>query len=349
MRTPPKVLAGIGLIQLDPLTRVSTAARLTSLTRLSRKHTAGDVDPALWPHGAPASFEAFTKVACLFPLSDWPLLRLRREAAQQRHGHKLDPTVTGRIRDLVAAHPGGVGTGVIEAEFGPERTAGWHWSQVKKATELMVRMGDLVVTARDGVVRLFDLPERALPEPIRRAEQLPADELRAALACRAAASMAVMTVTDFAHHYHLSRDDAALGIELAELVAVRVEGWRETAYALPETLEQTHDAGTGPAGHARLVGPFDPLLRDRRRALRIFGFDYRFEAYVPRAERIYGHYVMGVLSGAELVGRADLQRVDGTLQMNQIWTEAGVPKRSTDARARGAHRTLAAQLGVDPI
>ena len=160
-----EVLAGIGLIQLDPLTRVSTAARLTSLTRLSRKHTAGDVDPALWPHGAPASFEAFTKVACLFPLSDWPLLRLRREAAQQRHGHKLDPTVTGRIRDLVAAHPGGVGTGVIEAEFGPERTAGWHWSQVKKATELMVRMGDLVVTARDGVVRLFDLPERALPEP----------------------------------------------------------------------------------------------------------------------------------------------------------------------------------------
>lgn len=342
-----EVLAGIGLIQLDSLTRVSTAARLTSLTRLPRTHRADDVDPALWPRGQPASFEAFTKVACLFPLSDWPLLQLRREAA--RHRHTLDPKVTGRILDLVAAHPGGVGTGVIEAEFGPERTAGWHWSQVKKATELMVRMGDLVVTARDGVVRLFDLPQRALPAEVRAAEQLPADELRAALARRAAASLAVMTVADFAHHYHLSRADAALGIELAELVPVRVEGWRETAYALPETLEQTHDAGTGPAGHARLVGPFDPLLRDRRRALRIFGFDYRFEAYVPRAERIYGHYVMGVLSGAELVGRADLQRVDGTLQMNQIWTEAGVPKRSTDARARGAHRTLAAQLGVDPI
>ncbi|MGO1192690.1 MAG: DNA glycosylase AlkZ-like family protein, partial [Nesterenkonia sp.] len=210
-----EVLAGIGLIQLDSLTRVSTAARLTSLTRLPRTHRADDVDPALWPRGQPASFEAFTKVACLFPLSDWPLLQLRREAA--RHRHTLDPKVTGRILDLVAAHPGGVGTGVIEAEFGPERTAGWHWSQVKKATELMVRMGDLVVTARDGVVRLFDLPQRALPAEVRAAEQLPADELRAALARRAAASLAVMTVADFAHHYHLSRADAALGIELAEL------------------------------------------------------------------------------------------------------------------------------------
>ena len=340
------VLAGIGLIQLDPLTRVSTAARLTSLTRLPRTHRADDVDSALWRQDQPASFEAFTKVACLFPLSDWPLLQLRREAARQRYAHKLDPHVTRRILDLVAAHPGGVGTGVIEAEFGPERTAGWHWSQVKKATELMVRMGDLVVTARDGVARLFDLPERALPAAVREAQSLPADELRAALASRAAASLAVMTVTDFAHHYHLSRADAALGIELAELVPVRVADWQEAAYALPETLDKDHDVGMGPAAHARLIGPFDPLLRDRRRALRLFSFDYRFEAYVPRAKRIYGHYVMGILSGAELVGRADLQRTDGVLQINQVWAEAGHTRRSVTARTRAASKTLAHQLGT---
>lgn len=346
-RDAADVLAGIGLIQLDPLTRVSTAQRLTSLTRLPRTYRADDVDRSLWPQGEPASFEAFTKVACVFPLSDWPLLQLRREAIRARHGDKLDASVTGRIRDLVEAHPGGVATGAIEAEFGPERTTGWHWSQVKKAAELMVRMGDLVVTARDGVVRLFDLPERALPTSVREAAHLPPNELRAGLARRAAANLAVMTVADFAHHYHLSRHDAAFGIELAGLVPVRVQGWRDTAYALPQTLEEDHQSSTGPAGHARLIGPFDPLLRDRRRALRIFDFDYTFEAYVPRAKRLYGHYVMGLLSGTELVGRADVQRTAGTLKVHQVWPETGAPRRSVDARARAASRTLASQLGAD--
>lgn len=360
-----EVLRGLGLIQLDPLTRVSTAQRLTCLTRMPRRAPADDVDPALWPlsDSGPVSFEAFTKVACVFPLEDWPLLELRREAARQRHRHTVEPQVRERILDLVREHPGGVSTGTVEAEFGPERTTGWHWSPVKKAVELMVRMGDLVITARDGVVRLFDLPERALPSVVREAEHLPPDELRAALARRAAEQLAVMTVVDFAHHYHLSRGDAAHGIELAGLQPVDVEGWRDTAYALPDLLEgtlpgdrATGDAaspswsadrsGLGPVKEARLIGPFDPLLRDRGRARRIFGFDYRFEAYVPKAQRVYGHYVMGVLSGAGLIGRVDLWRRDGELVVNRIFPEPGVPRRSVDARARAAAHTLARQLGV---
>lgn len=347
-RNAAEVLEGIGMIQLDPLTRVSTAARLTSLTRLPRSHRAEEVDPALWPAEEPVSFEAFTKVACLFPVRDWPLLQLRRDAVRTRHGHKVGPSIAGRIRELVAAHPGGVATGTIEAEFGSERTAGWSWSEVKKVTELMVRMGDLVITAREGVVRLFDLPERALPAEVREAQQLPTEELRAGLARRAVANLAVMTVGDFAHHYHLSRAEAATGIELAELQPVRVPGWRDLGYVLPETLDSDDAFGPEPASHARFIGPFDPLLRDRGRAARIFGFDYRFEAYVPAAQRIYGHYVMGILSGTEIIGRAALQRTDGRLVAHQVWPEPSVPRRRVEARARAAQRTLAAQLGVQP-
>ncbi|WP_147104221.1 DNA glycosylase AlkZ-like family protein [Nesterenkonia populi] len=342
------VLRGMGLIQLDPLTRVSTAQRLTCLTRLPRQARAEDVDASLWPADHPVSFEAFTKVACVFPLEDWPLLRLRREAVRERHGHKVEPHVRERILELVSAHPGGAATGTIEAEFGPERTTGWHWSQVKKATELMVRMGDLVVTARRGVVRLFDLPERALPAAVHEAEHLPPDELRAGLARRAAGALGVMSVADFAHHYHLSKGDAAHGVELADLVPMEVEGWRETVYVLPSALEHEIDeAGLGPVREARLIGPFDPLLRDRRRAQRIFGFDYTFEAYVPKAKRVYGHYVMGVLSGNQLIGRADLWRSRGELVVNQMWPEPGFPRRSAEARTTAAAKTLARQLGTD--
>ena len=352
------VLRGLGLIQLDPLTRVSTAQRLTSLTRLPRSARAEDVDAAIWPAGPdspaePVSFEAFTKVACVVPLEDWPLLQLRRRTVWETTGSKLDPGIAEQIREVVAQGSRGVQVGTIEAALGSARTTGWNWSEIKQAAELMVRTGDLVITARDGVVRLFDLPERALPSSLREAEHLPADELRAGLARRASRALTVMTVGDFAHHYHLSRADAACGIELAGLVPVQVQGWRETAYCLPELLDsaadglaETDSRGLGPVQQARLIGPFDPLLRDRRRALRIFGFDYTFEAYVPKAKRVYGHYVMGVLSGERLIGRVDLWRKDGELVINRIFPESGVPRRSVEARTKAAAATLARQLGV---
>ena len=351
------VLRGLGLIQLDPLTRVSTAQRLTSLTRLPRSARAEEVDAALWPAGPdspaePVSFEAFTKVACVFPLEDWPLLQLRRETVREAAASTLDRSVAEQIREVVAQSPRGVQVGTLEAALGSARTTGWNWSEIKQSAELMVRTGELVITARDGVVRLFDLPERALPAALREAEHLPADELRARLARRAAGALTVMTVGDFAHHYHLSRSDAAHGIELAGLVPLQVQGWKETAYSLPERLDSADESaeadsrGLGPVQEARLIGPFDPLLRDRRRAQRIFGFHYTFEAYVPKAERIYGHYVMGVLSADRLIGRVDLWRKGGELVINRIFPETGVPRRSVEARARAAAGTLSRQLGV---
>ncbi|WP_300344391.1 crosslink repair DNA glycosylase YcaQ family protein [Nesterenkonia sp.] len=351
--TAADVLRSAGLIQLDPLMRVSTAQRLTCLTRLPRQHRADDVDASLWPQKSPVSFEAFTKVACLFPMQDWPLLELRRqyfrERARQRYAGTLTPALRSQIREVVGAQPRGVQIGTIEKALGSARTTGWNWSEVKQAAEYMVRTGELVITARDGVVRLFDLPERALPAAVREAEHDPPDALRARLAQRAAAHLGVMTAADFAHHYHLSRPDAEQGIALAQLAQLTVPGWKETAYCLPELLDapMPEDHGLGEARTARLIGPFDPLLRDRGRARRIFGFDYTFEAYVPRSKRIYGHYVMALLSGHRLIGRVDLQRAGGLLQVNTVFPEPGVPTRSVTARVKTAGRTLARQLGVE--
>lgn len=386
------VLRDIGLIQLDPLMRVSTAQRLTCLTRLPRTHRAEDVDPSLWPPDRVASFESFTKVACVFPLEDWPLLRLRRERHARGHRTEMPTAMVEQIREVVAEAGHGVQIGTIESQVGSgERTTGWNWTQVKQTAELMVRTGDLVITARDGTTRLFDLPERALPASVRHAEDLSDDRLRAALARRAAANVAVMTRADFAHHYHLSAEDAAVGIEQAGLVPLEVEGWsngraQDAAFCLPELLDgvlpdpAAQGVVAGPSAHAavdisadpadpepgapgrsgarerwgdpreaRLIGPFDPLLRDRRRASRVFGFDYLFEAYVPRAKRVYGHYVMGVLSGGRMIGRVDIQRVGDQLRVNGIFPEDGVPRRVLAPRVRGAGRTLARQLGAELV
>ena len=74
----------------------------------------------------------------------------------------------------------------------------------------------------------------------------------------------------------------------------------------------------------RVVSPFDPLLRDRKRTEWLFGFRYRIEIYVPEEKREYGYYVFPLLEGEQLVGRIDMRRREGRLYVRALWPERGV-------------------------
>jgi uncharacterized protein YcaQ len=75
----------------------------------------------------------------------------------------------------------------------------------------------------------------------------------------------------------------------------------------------------------RIINPFDPIARDRDRLLRLFGFDYRIEIFVPPAKRKWGYYVYPLLEGDRFVGRIELKsdRRKGTLAVKRLWAEPG--------------------------
>ena len=79
-------------------------------------------------------------------------------------------------------------------------------------------------------------------------------------------------------------------------------------------------------GLVRILSPFDPALRDRARAERLFGFFYRIEVFVPAPKRKWGYYVFPVLEGDRLIGRIDMkaEREADRLQVTAFWPEAGV-------------------------
>jgi hypothetical protein len=99
-----------------------------------------------------------------------------------------------------------------------------------------------------------------------------------------------------------------------------------------------------------LLGPFDPLIHDRERALALFGFAYRFELYVSAARREYGPYTLAVLHGDRLTGRVDaaLDRRRHVLEVRGTWEEAGAP-RSAQAATRRAVEELASWLGTEQV
>ena len=82
---------------------------------------------------------------------------------------------------------------------------------------------------------------------------------------------------------------------------------------------------------------------------RLFGFDYRFEAYVPAPKRIYGYFVLPILERERFVARCDakLHRDRGELEIKGLWWEAGVRLTPTRREAvRLALDGLAQWLGA---
>jgi uncharacterized protein len=64
----------------------------------------------------------------------------------------------------------------------------------------------------------------------------------------------------------------------------------------------------------RFLTPFDPVVWDRRRFQLFWGWEYRFEAYVPAHKRRMGHYAMPMLWGEQVLGWANLKVVGGRLR-----------------------------------
>ncbi len=111
--------------------------------------------------------------------------------------------------------------------------------------------------------------------------------------------------------------DARAAMEQANLVPVTVEGWAAQGWASRASLRAL-SAGVRGAHRTTLVSPFDSLIWDRPRTLRLFGYTHKFEAYVPAPDRVHGYFVMPVLAGGKIVGRVDPGREGTTLLAKRV-------------------------------
>jgi uncharacterized protein YcaQ len=233
----------------------------------------------------------------------------------------------------------------------------WDWKPAKTALEYLWRTGELAITRRDGFQKVYDLAERVFPEladaPARAGEE------HDAWACRFSLErLGAATALEVSQHLlAVTPGEARAWLEAAsgrgEVEPVRVQGVDgsepRAAYALPDWRRRANRVREAPR-RIRLLSPFEPVIHNRLRTQRLFGFDYRLECFVPAAKRRYGYYVMPLLEGERLVGRVDpkLHRDRALLEVRGPWWEPGVrPTRQRSRSLEQALDRLSAQLGAE--
>jgi uncharacterized protein YcaQ len=239
----------------------------------------------------------------------------------------------------------------------PRRGSWWNWKPAKVALEYLWRTGELAIVRREGFEKVYDLAERVFPEMANLA--VPEPEEHVAWACGFALErLGVATTPEVSRHLQaVTSVEAAGWLEAAalrgEVEAVEVEAVDgskpRAAWALPGWKRRVARLAPAPR-RMRLLSPFEPAIRDRDRALRLFGYDYRLECFVPAPKRRYGYYVLPLLEGERLVGRVDpkLHRDRGVLEVRGPWWEPGVdPTRARVRRLEAAIDRFSTQLGAD--
>jgi uncharacterized protein len=329
----PAMLRRIGAVQLDTISVLARSHELVAYARLGAIGRSR-VERAYWHPRRADAFEYWAHAACILPIEEWPYYWFRRRAflAKGKRWHDNHPGVAAEIlAKLRAEGP------LTTTELGGAKNGGpwWDWSDSKIAVEWLLDTGDAICVRRIGWRRVYDLPERVLPSELLRAEPTDAECLIhfAGVSARALGVVAKADMTDYhrianfgtgRNSAGLSTDDAALA---AGLIPVEIEASSKgaaatRAWADPSVVDSLSASSGKPQRMGRhrttLLSPFDSLVWDRKRTLRMFGFEHSLEAYVPKEKRVHGYFTMPLLAGGRLIGRVDPAREGKTLVARQL-------------------------------
>jgi len=343
------VIRRLGLLQLDFVNVVVPSHYQVLFSRL------GLYDRALldrFAYQRRELTEAWAHEASLVPVELWPHLAHRRANHPFRpHGFDTFLAKHSNYVDWVLAEIDRRGPLAAEDLPAPEEVdrrldGSWLGTVPRALLEHLFGRGVLAVAERRAsMARAFDRSERLIP-PEQHSRTVTREEAQRELVRIAARAHGVATAADLADYFRLRVGEAQPRVaeleESGELREVAVEGWRGPAYLhcearLPRRVEATS-----------LISPFDPLIWTRKRTERLFGFEYRFEIFIPHEKRRWGCYVLPFLFGDRLVARVDLKadRASGRLFALATHYEPGADRAEVEPALHAELEAMAAWLGL---
>ncbi|MDV7144826.1 crosslink repair DNA glycosylase YcaQ family protein [Tropicimonas sp. TH_r6] len=350
-----EIIRQLGFVQLDTIQTVSRAHHHILWSR-NQSYREPMLDRLL---RARQVFEHFTHDASVLPMEFLPMWRrqFRRKQEQLDRAGWFKGLPDADARAAIKARIASEGALSTKAFDSKSANPGQMWARPphKLALDYMWYCGELATCHRKNFTKHYDLAERVFPADLR-ATRL--DESRQIdWLCGAA-----LDRLGFATSGEIQRFWDAVG-------RVEVLGWVdgqdglraveiETAQGdwlpalAPADIEDRVAALPSPGSRARILNPFDPVIRDRARLQRLFGFDYRNEMFTPAAKRHWGYYVYPILEGLRFTGRIEIKadRRAARLDVLKFWPEPGIRwTAAREERLEAELRRLARLVGAEDI
>jgi len=326
----------MGFVQLDSIITVERAHHLTLFSR-NQTYRRSDLDDLLAKDRR--LFEHWTHDSSAIPVrwfGHWTHRfermgqRLQRDSwFSERIGADADAVIAGVLDHI--RHNGPTMSRDLDDGDGKKAGPWWGWGPTKAALEYLWWSGQISVVRRENFQKIYDLTERVIPESHRC--ETPSHDDHVDWACSAAMDrLGIATSGELAAFWAaISPADAKTWVEtndhrLQPVIVKPADGGKPRASFAWNHLEDQFERLADPPTRLRFLSPFDPIVRDRNRAQRLFNFDYRFEAFVPAPKRRYGYYVLPLLEGDRIAGRACMKfhRNRGELIVNNLWWEPKV-------------------------
>lgn len=334
------LIESLGFVQIDSISTVERAHHMILFSRNQtyRREYLSDLlerDRAL--------FENWTHDASIIPTQFYPYWQHRfvrnepklRERWRKWRREGFEDNVD-QVLEHVREH-GPVKSRDMQApkekgKYGKGSDGWWDWHPSKTALEFLWHTGALAVDRREGFQKVYNVSERVIPELLRNSP-VSTDSFIHWACSEALDRLGFATSGELAQFWDIvSTSEARLWCEsqspqdLIQVDIAAADGSKpRRSFARPDVLDQAERAPELPS-RMRTLSSFDPALRDRKRAMRLFNFNYRIEVFVPEAQRQYGYYVFPLLEGDRLVGRIDMKcdRKQGELLVTGLWPELGV-------------------------
>ncbi len=319
--TLPKAIERLGFVQADPIRAPARAQDLTLRHRV-RGYRAGDLErryPRL------AIEEDFFVNYGFLPRAIQRLLHPRRaRPAWTKRRWDMAQAVLDFVRERGAVHPR-----EVDAHFQHGKTRNWFGGTSNASTQLLDGMhyrGLVRIARRDRGVRVYTAMDQG-----------PAME-----ASRVVAAMDALVDVIVAKYAPLPGPSLRALVAQLRLAAPQWEherggAFRRAIMRLPSAEVDGQrwywPEGESPAARryepedkVRLLAPFDPIVWDRRRFELLWGWAYRFEAYVPASRRVRGYYALPLLWRDQVIGWANATTQGGCLVVQPGYVRGSAPR-----------------------
>lgn len=321
----PRAIAKLGFVQVDPIRAPARAQDLTLRHRVNG-YRAGDLEAR---YSRLAIEEDFFVNYGILPRATQRLMHPRTARVEWSPSRWTQAqAVLEFVQSRGAAHPR-----EVDAAFQHGTTKNWFGGNTKASTQLLDGMhyrGLLRVARRDSGIRVYApqlAHEQDAPDDPDSALDALVDVIVAKYAPLPATTLGrlVMALGSAAPQWRDERR-AALARTKARLPQATVDGcrWFWPADENPASRRFSSDAVLD--DQLRLLAPFDPVVWDRERFERFWGWAYRFEAYTPAPKRVRGYYALPMLWRGQVIGWANAAVRNGLLHLQPGYVTGRAPR-----------------------